>query len=125
MVDTVSGNAGGSGRAELHRAERSYRKKRTLYWRWLVMLACLFALPAIARSADASPEVPAGKDGAASESGYYHTRCHPRGVNGTFIPAETLEGVLLFEIGELDWGRPDASSQNGAPMKDNEGAAGP
>lgn len=125
MVETVSGYSGGDGGAEPHRAERPRRNNRSLYWCWLVMLAWLFLLPAMARSADAAQEVPAKKDEASSESGYYHLHCPPRGGNATFIPSEQLEGVLFFEIGDIDWGRPGSLTQNGTSMKDKGDAAGP
>ena len=79
----------------------------------LVVLIFLLSFSVPARADTTKPANAATQNSTAeenSEPGAFTTRC-PAGQ--TYISSEELQGVLLFEIGDIDWGRQSNATKNG------------
>ena len=90
--------------------------------RYIPLITLLFSLmccPASVSARDAEREDSSGKEESASGDSYI-VRCGPRNSNGTQISSEYLQGVLMFEIGELDWGDPSRTQNGTLPRNDQD-----
>ena len=79
----------------------------------LVVLIFLLPFSVPARADTTKPANAATQNSTAGENSdpdVFTTRC-PAGSN--FIQSEELQGVLLFEIGDIDWGRQSNATRNG------------
>ena len=91
------------------------------YLRFLALWAALGFFPHPAWPDDPESGPSGGTVGAPPESGFYTTVCPPRLSNATSISSEQLQGVLIFEIGDINWGAPRPATNSAA----TDGGIGP